>query len=89
MSRSSLILSAGVLMIVGLVAPDTPAQCILANPSFEIPGSGGQVLGGWNHFGWVGSSIDATHGSIAARVASSYMYIWLAHTAAICVGSRP
>jgi hypothetical protein len=44
------------------------AQCILANPSFEIAGSGGQVFGGWEQLGDVGSVSFATHGSVAARV---------------------
>jgi hypothetical protein len=47
---------------------EAPAQCILANPSFEVGGSGGPVFGGWNQFGDVGSSGDAWHGSTAAVV---------------------
>ncbi len=43
-------------------------QCILANPSFEIGGSGGAVFGGWSQFGNVGSTTFAWHGSKAARV---------------------
>jgi hypothetical protein len=38
------------------------------NPSFEIAGSGGAVFGGWNQFGAVCSSPNATHGHVAARV---------------------
>jgi hypothetical protein len=49
-------------------APSAQAQCILSNPSFEIGGSGGAVFGGWNQFGAVGSSTNATHGAVAARV---------------------
>ena len=49
-------------------AAEAPAQCILTNPSFEIGGSGGAVFGGWNQFGVIGSTTDATHGSLAARV---------------------
>jgi hypothetical protein len=41
---------------------------MLANPSFELGGSGGAVFAGWNQFGVIGSSTDATHGSVAARV---------------------
>ncbi len=44
------------------------AQCILANPSFELSGSGGHTFGGWNQFGVVGSVNVASHGSKAARV---------------------
>ncbi len=40
----------------------------LANPSFEIAGSGGAVFGGWDQFGAIGSSNTAWHGSVAARV---------------------
>ncbi len=43
-------------------------QCILANPSFEINGSGGAVFGGWSQFGHVGRVYVASHGSQAARV---------------------
>jgi hypothetical protein len=43
-------------------------QCILANPSFEIGGSGGPTFGGWNQFGVVGSVTQAFHGFRAARV---------------------
>lgn len=51
----------------GLVSP-AAGQCILANPSFELGGSGGAVFGGWNQFGAVGSVAIASHGSRAARV---------------------
>jgi hypothetical protein len=43
-------------------------QCILANPSFELDGSGGSVFGGWNQFGQVGEVAIADHGAQAARV---------------------
>jgi hypothetical protein len=43
------------------------AQCMLANPSFEISGGGNQ-FGGWNQFGTVGSTLGAPHGDTAARV---------------------
>lgn len=51
-----------------LVPGPAAAQCILANPSFEILGSGGPVFGGWNQFGIVGSTSEAPHGQRAARV---------------------
>lgn len=44
------------------------AQCMLANPSFEIAGQSGAVFGGWNQFGPVGSVTTALHGATAARV---------------------
>ena len=43
-------------------------QCLLANPSFELAGSGGAVFAGWNQFGSRGSVSTATHGARAARV---------------------
>jgi len=43
-------------------------QCILANPSFEISGSEGNVFGGWNQFGDVGSNNEAVHGNYAAKI---------------------
>lgn len=44
------------------------AQCMLANPSFEIGGQAGAVFGGWNQFGSVGFVTGALHGARAARV---------------------
>ena len=55
------------VLVIGIVG-QTNAQCILANPSFELGGSGGAVFGGWEQFGAVGMVTDATHGSKAARV---------------------
>jgi hypothetical protein len=55
---------------------DAPAQCIIANPSFEIGGSGGQVFGGWNQFGPVGSTSNAPHGFLAARVTGPNTGVW-------------
>ena len=46
------------------------AQCILANPSFEMSGTGGATFAGWSQFGNVGSTTSAAHGSKAARVTS-------------------
>ena len=57
----------GLLLTAGLAGP-AAAQCILANPSFELGGSGGSVFGGWNQFGVVGQSTDASHGGRAVRV---------------------
>jgi hypothetical protein len=55
---------------------DALGQCILANPSFEMSGSGGQIFGGWNQFGSVGWSTDATHGAKAARVSGLNLGGW-------------
>lgn len=52
----------------GPAATRAQAQCMLANPSFEIGGQSGAVFGGWNQFGSVGSSTSAVHGAKAARV---------------------
>jgi hypothetical protein len=60
--------SLAALLALGLSAGAASAQCLLANPSFELPGSGGAVFGGWNQFGLVRSSSDAAHGSRSARV---------------------
>lgn len=57
------------LALLGVLAPAaSSAQCMLANPSFEIGGQSGAVFGGWNQFGSVGSSTSAVHGARAARV---------------------
>lgn len=42
--------------------------CMVANPSFELLGSGGAAFGGWNQFGPVGTSTRAVHGQRSARV---------------------
>jgi hypothetical protein len=57
-----------VLLLVALMAHTALGQCMLANPSFEISGTGGATFAGWNQFESVGSSANATHGSVAARV---------------------
>jgi hypothetical protein len=55
------------LLLLGLSGwGDALGQCVLANPSFEISGSVGEVFGGWGEFGTFGSSANATHGSRAA-----------------------
>jgi len=58
-----------VAALAGLLAVrGAGAQCLLANPSFEIAGSGGSRFGGWQQFGSVGSSTSAVHGTVGARV---------------------
>jgi hypothetical protein len=64
------------LVMAGLVAQPALAQCMLANPSFELTGSGGAVFAGWNQFGIVGSSTDATHGFYAAKVTGPNLGGW-------------
>lgn len=76
---------ASVLLLALLGVGQASAQCILANPSFEILGSSGEVFGGWNQFGsygWVG---EASHGSRAARLTGWGSWdvsgFWQAHDA--------
>lgn len=44
------------------------AQCILANPSFELAGTAPNVFQGWNQFGVITASATAFHGHVAALV---------------------
>ncbi len=64
------------LIVVALVPLEASSQCILANPSFEISGTGGQVFAGWNQFGLVGSTSTAPHGFKAARVSGPNLGGW-------------
>ncbi|MBC8424295.1 hypothetical protein H8E07_09250, partial [bacterium] len=69
MDRKRISSALPLLLLLGAVlAGPAAGQCILANPSFELGGSGGDVFGGWNQFGVLGSTGDAYHGSVAARV---------------------
>lgn len=68
MRRAGLALVIYFVAIALFAGAEASAQCILANPSFEVGGSGGPVFGGWNQFGDVGSSNEAWHGSAAAVV---------------------
>jgi hypothetical protein len=52
------------------------AQCILSNPSFEIPDGGPNEFDGWNQFGVVGTSANALHGASAARVSGPNLGGW-------------
>ena len=63
-----LIFLISVICISGFIPIPGAAQCIIANPSFELSGSSGEVFGGWNQFGDVGSTSNAVHGFKAARV---------------------
>jgi hypothetical protein len=75
MSRAgSLIVSLALLLAVS--GHDAAAQCMLANPSFEVAGSGGNRFAGWNQFGAVGASTSATHGAVAARVSGPNQGGW-------------
>ena len=59
-----------------LTSQDAGAQCLLENPSFEVPGSGSQVFAGWNQFGVTGTSGNAVHGSIAAKLTGPNLGGW-------------
>jgi hypothetical protein len=62
-------------LVWALGAGSASAQCMLANPSFELIGSG-PVFAGWNQFGPVGSSVTAAHGARAARVTGPNSGSW-------------
>ena len=71
------LLAAVVATALSLAAADGfAAPCMLANPSFETLGSGGQVFGGWNQFGPVALSTSAVHGSFGARVSGPNTGTW-------------
>lgn len=74
--NSTLLTTVLTAAFLALFAGASGAQCILANPSFELGGSGSEVFGGWSQFGVVGSSTDAIHGSKAARVTGPSLGGW-------------
>ncbi|MBW6513207.1 MAG: T9SS type A sorting domain-containing protein [Candidatus Syntrophosphaera sp.] len=58
-----------IFLLLGLLlAGGLRAQCMLANPSFEVSGQGGTVFTGWEQFGQTGASTESQHGSLAAKV---------------------
>lgn len=74
MLRIPRIASAAMLML-GLASGHSHAQCLLANPSFELPGSG-TTFGGWNQFGPTFLSTAPSHGQRAARVMGPNNGLW-------------
>lgn len=74
--RSYLCISLTTLFFALFATSGAQGQCILANPSFELAGSGGKVFGGWEQFGSVGASPAATHGAVAARVSGPNLGGW-------------
>lgn len=76
MRRPVALLVIPALLLAALAGGTARAQCILANPSFERDGSGGETFGGWYEFGDVGSISDAVHGSKAARVTGPDLGGW-------------
>ena len=57
------------------VARGAAAQCTPMNPSFEIAGSGTRFAG-WNQYGTTGTSTEAFHGSVAAKVSGLNNGTW-------------
>lgn len=77
MRRRRLFCTLTLLMLLCVFTPAVGhAQCILANPSFEVSGSGGHVFGGWEQFGDVGATSFASHGSTGARVSGPDLGGW-------------
>lgn len=74
--RPAAALLAPLFCLVALAAGRAGAQCILANPSFELRGSGGVAFAGWNQFGVAGLSSVAYHGARAARVVGPSLGGW-------------
>ena len=68
MRHTKILLTMVTLLACTLAAHTATAQCMLANPSFEVAGSAGAVFAGWNQFGPVGFSTSAMHGFRSARV---------------------
>jgi hypothetical protein len=68
MSVKSNGLACAVVILALAAAMPAGAQCMLANPSFELGGSNGATFAGWSQFGIVGSSTRVVHGHAAARV---------------------
>jgi hypothetical protein len=69
MSRQRVLyLLLGIVLLASAGPRNVRGQCILANPSFEIGDSGSNTFYGWNQFGVVGESSEATHGSVSAVV---------------------
>jgi hypothetical protein len=61
--------AAFILMLGGLALGEgARAQCMLANPSFETPGTSGVRFQGWNQFGVVSLTPLCSHGATAAIV---------------------
>ena len=56
------------LLLTCFVVTPADSQCMLADPSFELEGSGAQAFAGWNQFGPVVSTTRAAHGQSAAQV---------------------
>lgn len=76
MSRQPCLASLVILALaLGLTPGRAGAQCLLANPSFELTGSG-STFGGWSQFGPTGLSSVRSHGQRAARVSGPNTGSW-------------
>ncbi len=71
-------LRAAVLLTLGVISwgGGARAQCMLAHPSFETPGTSGASFQGWNQFGVVSSTSVCSHGASAAIVRGPNTGTW-------------
>jgi len=76
MARNRTGIFSALLLALPGIAPGAAAQCLLANPSFELPGGGSGTFAGWNQFGSVGVAPAATHGAEAVRVSGPDLGGW-------------
>lgn len=76
MFRTRMIVLAALVLLAATSAGRAYGQCMLANPSFELPGSAGATFAGWSQFGSVGSASNATHGAVSARVSGPSLGGW-------------
>ncbi len=74
--RRTLSVIISTLSLLFIITAHISGQCIIANPSFEISGSAGEVFGGWNQTGSVGSASNAPHGFMAAKVTGPNLGGW-------------
>ena len=74
----SLVVVPILLCVASMLASPGPAsaQCILANPSFEVGGTGETPFGGWNGFGRIATADVALHGAVGARVTGPDLGAW-------------
>ena len=68
MSKTHKLISFAVIIILIPSFSLLYGQSMLANPSFEVTGTGGNIFAGWNQFGIVASDSESYHGNYAARV---------------------
>lgn len=76
MKKKCMSIAVSLFVAMLCISPLSFAQCMLANPGFEIAGSGGSAFASWNQFGPVSATTDATHGTQAARLTGANMGSW-------------